>query len=237
MLLGFIGLNLILSTLLGFVLFQVSNNIYYKSFLNHKKSLGISIANSIDATKYQTFYNKKSIGDPEFKRYLEFIRSVAKNEKFITWIYTLGYDEKNDRLIYAIDASPSDVEAIWIGSEFLGIKTFINNRNNISISYDSIEYEEKLEINFKNKKFHIEIDQNNKEIYINKEKVLSIIQSNPLAGVTNLCLSLAAFTSNRSKENIKLALEKTTVKDIKNWTFENIGTSLHQMRRQAFSYT
>ena len=68
-------------------------------------------------------------------------------------------------------------------------------------------------------------------------KYKNYLSQNPLAGVTNLCLSLAAFTSNLSKENIKLALEKTTVKDIESWTFENIGTSLHQMRCQAFSYT
>ncbi len=58
-----------------------------------------------------------------------------------------------------------------------------------------------------------------------------------MAGVTNLCLSLAAFTSSLSKDNVKLALEKPTIANIKDWTLENIGINLHQMRCQAFSYT
>ncbi len=68
-------------------------------------------------------------------------------------------------------------------------------------------------------------------------KYKNYLSQNPLSCVTNLCLSLAAFSSNLSKENIKLALEVTTVNDIKKWTLENIGTSLHQKRCQAYSFT
>ncbi len=184
MLFGFITLNLVLSLLLGFALFQVSNNIYYKSFLNHKKSLGVSVAKSIDGIKFQTFINEKSFLDSEFKRYLGFLRSISKNEEFITWIYALNYDEKKDKLVYAIDASPSGEDTIWMENEYIGVKIFINRSGGISIYYDSVEYDDELEIKSKEKKFYFIIDQNKKEVFLNNQKILSIIETTPLSAET-----------------------------------------------------
>jgi hypothetical protein len=67
-------------------------------------------------------------------------------------------------------------------------------------------------------------------------KYKNYVTNNPMAGITNLVLSIAAFTLSVNKEVIKQALEATRMNDIKKWTKENIGKTLFQRRREAFSY-
>lgn len=66
-------------------------------------------------------------------------------------------------------------------------------------------------------------------------KYKNYVSKNPMAGITNLTLCLAAFTSNLTKERVRDALEKTKVTDIQKWTEENIGKTLQQMRCLALT--
>jgi len=54
-------------------------------------------------------------------------------------------------------------------------------------------------------------------------KYKNYLQANPMVGITNLCLSISAFTGEMNPENLKDAFEKTTVNNIKQWTEKNIG--------------
>jgi len=65
-------------------------------------------------------------------------------------------------------------------------------------------------------------------------KYKNYVSSNPMAGITNLALSIAAFTSSLDENEIKEALELTTMRDIKKWSAEFIGKTLLQKRREAF---
>ena len=56
-----------------------------------------------------------------------------------------------------------------------------------------------------------------------------------MAGITNLALCISAFTSSLNEDELKESLEKTTMDDIKEWTDENIGTTLLKKRRSVFS--
>jgi hypothetical protein len=68
-------------------------------------------------------------------------------------------------------------------------------------------------------------------------KYKNYVSDNPIAGVTNLVLSLAAFTSDLSTDGIKKALEVTKVQDIKTWTLKNLSSSLFEKRIHAFNFT
>lgn len=58
-------------------------------------------------------------------------------------------------------------------------------------------------------------------------KYKNYIHSNPMVGITNLSLSLAAFTAQISTDDLKQAFQQTRVSDISKWTNSNIGeTSL-----------
>ena len=66
-------------------------------------------------------------------------------------------------------------------------------------------------------------------------KYKNYLSENPMAGITNLILCIAAFTFTLKEINIKKALESTVIADIKQWTDENIGKSLFQMRKEAYA--
>jgi hypothetical protein len=66
-------------------------------------------------------------------------------------------------------------------------------------------------------------------------KYKNYVSSNPMACMTDLCLCIAAFTSNLDKEEIKQALESVLIKDIKKWTTDNIGESLLKKRIRLLS--
>lgn len=62
-------------------------------------------------------------------------------------------------------------------------------------------------------------------------KYKNYVSLNPMAGITNLTLCLAAFTSSLKPVEIKKVLENTKIDDIKKWTEKNIGKTLLQRRK------
>ena len=67
-------------------------------------------------------------------------------------------------------------------------------------------------------------------------KYKNYVSQNPMAGITNLILSISAFTCSLEEEEIKSALENTVINDIKEWTRKTIGKSLFQRRREAYCF-
>jgi len=65
-------------------------------------------------------------------------------------------------------------------------------------------------------------------------KYKNYISRNPMAGITNLALSISAFTCLLSENEIIKSLENTAIHDVKKWTRENIGETLFKKRRLAF---
>ena len=68
-------------------------------------------------------------------------------------------------------------------------------------------------------------------------KSKNYVSENPMAGITNLVLTIAAFTCSLSQKDVKNCMEKIRTIDIKNWTEKNIGISLFQKRKAFFTAT
>ena len=66
-------------------------------------------------------------------------------------------------------------------------------------------------------------------------KYKNYVSKNPMAGITNLILSISAFTCSFEKNEIKEALEATGIAHVKEWTKKNIGETLFQKRKMAYS--
>ena len=66
-------------------------------------------------------------------------------------------------------------------------------------------------------------------------KYKNYLSNNPMAGITDLALCIPAFTCELTQDNIKEALECTTMKNLNEWTKENIGTTLFAKRKMAFA--
>jgi hypothetical protein len=63
-------------------------------------------------------------------------------------------------------------------------------------------------------------------------KYKNYLYQNPIIGITNLSLCLAAFTSKLDAENLKTGLETVKINDLKKWSKDNIGeTNLSKRKR------
>jgi hypothetical protein len=66
-------------------------------------------------------------------------------------------------------------------------------------------------------------------------KYKNYVSCNPMAGITDLALGIAAFTCSLSAQEIQEALEHTTQEDVKTWSDRHIGPTVLKKRREAFA--
>ncbi len=61
------------------------------------------------------------------------------------------------------------------------------------------------------------------------------LSENQMASITNLMLIIAAFTSDMTLEGVKKSMESVKMSEIKNWSKQNVGVSLHEKRKALFA--
>jgi hypothetical protein len=64
-------------------------------------------------------------------------------------------------------------------------------------------------------------------------KYKNYISNNPMVGITNLALVMAAFTAKLDTNKVMNAMEKVKVKDLKQWSEKNIGETNLQKRKKV----
>jgi hypothetical protein len=64
-------------------------------------------------------------------------------------------------------------------------------------------------------------------------KYKNYLQNNPMVGITNLCLSISAFTGSMDNSELKDAFENTKVRNIEQWTETNIGKTTLSKRQEV----
>lgn len=67
-------------------------------------------------------------------------------------------------------------------------------------------------------------------------KYKNYLQANPMVGITNLCLSIPAFTGNLEREGLMAAFERTKVESIEKWTKSNIGETTLAKRLKVLKW-
>jgi len=68
-------------------------------------------------------------------------------------------------------------------------------------------------------------------------KYKNYMSQNSMAGITDLSLCLASFTSQLNATELKEGLEKTKINDLKKWSKENIGETNFSKRKKALGIT
>lgn len=66
-------------------------------------------------------------------------------------------------------------------------------------------------------------------------KYKEVVRLNKTIGVSDICLSISCLTNNGDIKELKRALEKTKMKDVKRWSKENIGETLFKKRKALYS--
>lgn len=67
-------------------------------------------------------------------------------------------------------------------------------------------------------------------------KYKNYLQANPMVGITNLCLSIPAFTGTLESGELMAAFEGTKVENIENWTKTNIGKTTLSKRLEVLKW-
>lgn len=63
-------------------------------------------------------------------------------------------------------------------------------------------------------------------------KYKNYMQGNPMVGITDLSLSIGAFTGNLEKEEVNQACEVNTVREVQEWSKKNIAKTVFSKRRE-----
>ncbi|PKL17623.1 MAG: hypothetical protein CVV49_10225 [Spirochaetae bacterium HGW-Spirochaetae-5] len=171
--------DLIIAVSLGVALYKYAGELYYNSFLESKESLARSIALSIDGEKHKTLTTLESTGDSEYKRYLNYMNKIKLNEDYISYLFTINYDRKNDKLTYIIDSDILDKDTIWITTEFFGLALTIGKDNEIAVKYNETVYTRDFDIRIGDNKIPLKIHDNG-TLYLGDQKLVKIVSRSPL---------------------------------------------------------
>ena len=192
------------------------------------------------------FENIKSISDWGIKiinylKTIDIIKDIKLQEKIkqkLTWIVKY---KKIIYELYEINQAISKVQEI-IKNNGLSKKTYKESLNVLQkLTFNNGKIiKEKIEEYFK--ETFILINDNKTlcssdiiESAFGKYK--NYVSSNPMAGITNLILCIAAFTSDLNTEEVKKCMETTTINDVKSWSKEFIGKTLFQKRKECLGVT
>jgi len=63
-------------------------------------------------------------------------------------------------------------------------------------------------------------------------KYKNYMQGNPMIGITDLFLSIGAFTGNLEKEEVKQACEENAIKNVQAWSKNNIAKTAFSKRKE-----
>ena len=115
LILGFIGLDIAISLLLGIAKF---------------------ISSSIQGEEHEEIKSIKDFENPNFKKYVDLLERIYKTEKSVRYIYTLNYDSKTDNLYYAIDANKLDRDNVWVETEHFAYSVYQKDDKEFTANYD-----------------------------------------------------------------------------------------------------
>jgi diguanylate cyclase (GGDEF)-like protein len=116
--------NLVVATLVGYLLYSTSGRLFKENFLASKLSLAVALAGSIDGDVHARFISEEASKDPEYQRYLAFLHRIKTREKFITYLYTLSKDPEKDELHYTVDADIGTADTLWLQTEYFALWFF-----------------------------------------------------------------------------------------------------------------
>ncbi len=171
--------DLIIALSLGAALYKYAGELYYKSFIDSKQSLARSIALSIDGDKHKSLNSIKSNKDSEYRRYLDYLNKIKQHENYITYLFTINYDRKNDRLTYIIDSDIMTTDTVWITTELFGLALSIGKDNEIRIKYNETIYTKDFNIRAGNEIIPLKISDNG-ILYLGEKELVRVISRAPL---------------------------------------------------------
>jgi len=175
------GLNLLVSGLLAYTIFNVSYNLFFNSFLKNKFTFAQTIAKSIDGDQHKCFDSLCDIKKNEYKRLQSFFHEIKKTDDAITYLYTINYNPNTDKFYYCIDADIAEQNIFWIQSEDFALEIHYDSLNIPYILYDQVKYRENLLVEYGTTKLEVSIKEKDSkhEIFLNNQKFAELYSTKP----------------------------------------------------------
>lgn len=177
----FVIFNFAITVTLGLVLFRISYTKFYKSFIDQKVSVALSVSRGIDSDQFPGFTHHDMIHDPDFETLYEKMKQTLKEETNLTSIYSVLLSRKDESLFYAIDGTSNEKDSIWITNHLIGLKFYLDEYARPVVFWNNLEYRDDFFIHLHNYRFHVQIvDSEYKSLIINGERILTVIDTEPL---------------------------------------------------------
>lgn len=144
-------------------------------------SVAQACAGAIDPVKHSSFKTIQSKSDPEYWRYFHYLNSIYTREKYISYIFTVNYDSEQDKFFYGVDGANAEIDKVWLESQLFGFSIYNNTSGQLTVKYDSTEYNSDFSIHTPNGDVKIGINNKpkNKKILINDMEVIRVISDEP----------------------------------------------------------
>lgn len=119
LILGFLGLDIAISFLLGIFMYQFAYGMFLENYKNHKASIVKFISAMISGEEHRKILSSKDFDNSTVQDYIRVLEKVYSNDSSLESIYTINYDVKVDKYYYALYRDK--LEKNWvhhIGNEF-----------------------------------------------------------------------------------------------------------------------
>jgi signal transduction histidine kinase len=174
--------SILISLILGYVTYTYLGELYFKSFLEGKKQLIMSISSMIDGDIHKNITSENYKNNEYYKQYLKVIKNTLKNDSNIKWLYTLKYNKNENKYYYIIDGATVSVDLYWFDSSELSFE-ILNKNGKIILLWNEEEYEDEFEVNILNSNCKVSID--NGDLYIDKKIIAKFIIGKSFSAVAN----------------------------------------------------
>ncbi len=183
---GFIVFNLIMSPLLGVILYRAAITKFFDSFCENKLSIARILSTAINGDIHQRLAAPESIKIPEYRYYLDLISTVRKKEKDIRYIHTVNYNRADGKLYYAIDGNIPQYDTLWFETNELAFNCFIDKQSRMTVEYDGVLHTGTFDISSSIGRVRVGFSDKNgrRQILVNGVPMIVVMTEAPLSAAT-----------------------------------------------------
>jgi class 3 adenylate cyclase len=192
--------SIVISFIIGFSIFQQAYSLFLKNFLGDKLALARSISDSLDGDALLTFTTPLALQDERYIYYQEYLNKIKLDNKDISYLYAVIYDEEYGHHIYTLDANINEKHTLWIETDYFALICRIED-SKTEIEYNQEFYTEDFTLVIDGKTVRVSFINNS--IYLNDTLLFSILSQKPLKldTIAGPIMELDDF-SDLSKEGI-----------------------------------
>lgn len=176
-----LSVSIVLSFTIGFSIFRQAYRLFLENFLEDKLALARSIADSINGDSLLSFTSPEALNDDLYTYYRRYLNEIKRDNRDISYLYAVIYDEKRGHHIYTIDANINESDTVWVEADPFALICRIEDAT-IKIEYDQKIYTGDFSIEHAENTIEVHFirEGGTQSIYINEEPLFTIRSTEPL---------------------------------------------------------